>query len=239
MKKRLNYMIILLLSLLLTGCMYPNSKKVENRVPYEDQVQMVQHAVEQYQKDHEGLLPIKTMDAKVPIYQKYPIDFTQLMGKYMSEPPGNAYESGGVFQYVLIDVETNPTVKIFDLRIVDAIQEYGLRLQMYKDKHTYPPYKEQIDTYVFTIDYKKLGYDQLPTIKSPYSQTELGIVMDAKGDIFVDYTPDLMQKLKDNKNVAKQGDDIRRLLTEDSVFVPAFSLPYTVSKKDEPVFMTN
>ena len=38
----------------------------------------------------------------------------------MAEPPGNAYESGGVFQYVIIDAESNPTVKIVDLRIAES-----------------------------------------------------------------------------------------------------------------------
>ena len=52
---------------------------------------------------------------------KYPIDFKRLVPQYMAEPPGNAYESGGVFQYVIVNAEKNPTVKIFDLRIADLI----------------------------------------------------------------------------------------------------------------------
>ena len=55
---------------------------------------------------------------------------------------GNAYESGGVYQYVLIDVETNPTVKLIDVRIAEQIQELSLKLRMYRDEHQYPPFKK-------------------------------------------------------------------------------------------------
>ncbi len=239
MMKKWNIIGVCLIVLALSGCMYPASEKTENRVPYEEQVQKVQQAVDQYRKDQNGLLPIKTNDATVPIYQKYPIDFSKLTGKYMEEPPGNAFESGGVFQYVLIDVEAQPTVKIFDLRIVDVVQEYGLRMQMYKDKHEYPPYKDQLDTYVFTLDHKELDYKELPVVNSPYSQAELGIVMDSKSQLYVDYTPDLINALKETKRVFKPGEDICVLLTEDSIFVPAFSLPYTVNENNKPVFMAN
>ena len=59
--------------------------------------------IKQFQEDQGGILPIKTLDQTTPIYHKYPIDFKRLVPEYMAEPPGNAYESGGVFQYVIID----------------------------------------------------------------------------------------------------------------------------------------
>src|SRR5690606_11553457 len=101
----------ILASVLLSGCLYPQEKKVENQIPYEDQIKSVQTAVDQYKETTNGLLPIKTRDYETPIYIKYPIDFSKLAPRFIATPPGNAYESGGVFQYVLIDVETNPTVK--------------------------------------------------------------------------------------------------------------------------------
>lgn len=238
MKKiQITLLMSTLMMFLLSGCMYPDSEKTENKVPYEDQIQLVQNAVDEFRKDQGGLLPIKNNEATVPIYQKYPIDFNRLTGKYMSDPPGNAYESGGVFQYVLIDVETKPTVKIFDLRIVEVIQEYQLRISMYRDKNEYLPFKEQLEKDVFTLDYKKLGYEKRPIVKSPYSQAELGIVVNSKGEIFIDYTPDLMIALEEKKHNYKQGQDIRNLLTIDSLFVPAYSLPYTIDENNKPVFL--
>lgn len=238
MKKKISYCCInLVMFVLLAGCMYPENERKENQIPFDDQINTVQNAVEQFRKDEGGILPIKNQDATVPLYQKYPIDFKRL-SKYMAEPPGNAYESGGVFQYVIVDAETNPTVKIFDLRIAEAIQLYKLRMSMYLDNNEYLPFKEQLHTNVFTLDNKKLGYDEEPVVKSPYSGTDLHIVIDSSRDIFIDYTPDLIQALEKDKSTIKNGDDIRNLLTKDSHFVPAFSLPYTVDENNKPVFMT-
>ena len=47
----------------------------------------------------------------------------------------------GVYQYVLIDVETNPTVKLIDVRMAEQIQQLSLKLRMYLDEHQYPPFK--------------------------------------------------------------------------------------------------
>ena len=222
----------------LSGCLYPQSKKVENSVPVEEQVLAVQKAVNQFREEQGGLLPIKNQDATVPYYQKYPIDFNRLE-KYLPEPPGNAYESGGVFQYVLIDVEDNPTVKLFDLRMASVLQEYNLRLSIYNQENEFPPFKEQLDTYVFTLDYEELGYEEMPVITSPYSQTNLSVVVDADLQLYIDYTPDLLEALENSESKFASGEDIRSVLTENSVFVPAFSLPYTLDESNQPVFMTN
>ncbi len=227
---------MLMLLVILTGCMYPQSQKVENSIPNDVQLQMVQTAVEQYRQDTEGLLPIKNQEADVPYYQKYPIDFQKLIGKYIADAPGNAFESGGVFQYVLIDVEENPTVRILDLRAAQAMQEFNLRLTMYMDSNPYLPFKEQLHTNVFTLDYKALGYDEVPLIQSPFSESHLPIVIDSKGDLYLDYTADLVVALKNGQTV-EPGEDIRYLLTEDSFFVPAFSMPYTVTENNIVVFM--
>jgi len=229
---------IVMLTILLSGCMYPQSEKIENQIPNGDQILIVQNAVDQYRMDNAGLIPIKNQDATVPYYQKYPIDFSRLSSGYISEPPGNAYESGGVFQYVLIDVEENPTVKIFDLRMSQVIQEYYLRISMYMQNNEYLPYKEQLHKDVYTLDYKALGYDEEPVVKSPYSQQDLKIVINPAGDIFIDYTPDLQVALQEG-HIYQAGDDIRPILTEDSLFVPAYSMAYTVDENNQPVFMTN
>ena len=46
---------------------------------------------------------------------------------YTEKIPSNAYETGGVYQYVLTDVETNPTVKLVDFRAAERIRELNLR----------------------------------------------------------------------------------------------------------------
>jgi hypothetical protein len=234
MKRNILGVIFTIIALLLSGCMYPKEELAQNKIPYKDQIQAVQTAVDQYRQENGGLLPIKTKEAETPIYQKYLIDFKKISPKYLAEPPGNAFESGGVFQYVLIDVETAPTVKVFDLRIAETIRELNLRIK----STGYPPYKAEVAKNVYTLDYKQLGYKKPPVAVSPYSNQNLSFVITTHAEVYVDYRPDLFQALKNTESNPKPGEDIRHILVKDSMFVPAYSLPYTVdSETNEPVFI--
>ncbi|WP_394137260.1 hypothetical protein [Cytobacillus oceanisediminis] len=235
MRKACNtFLLLLLTGMVLTGCMYPEEKLSQNQIAYKDQLQSVQSAVDQYREDNGGLLPIKTKDQATPIYQKYPIDFKKIAPQYMAEPPGNAFESGGVFQYVLVDAETDPKVKIFDLRIAETIRDINLRIKA----HGFPPYKEQIADNVFTMDFKKLGFKEEPKALSPYSGQNLPFVVTGDADVYVDYRIDLYQALKEKENKYKPGEDVRDILVEDSAFVPSYSLPYTIdAETNEPIFL--
>ncbi|MEH7299983.1 hypothetical protein [Neobacillus drentensis] len=234
MKIKMLGLILVITAALLSGCMYPKEELTQNQIPYKDQVHAVQTAVDDFKRDNGGILPIKTKEAETPIYQKYPIEFKKISPKYIAEPPGNAYENGGIFQYVLIDVETNPTVKLLDLRMTETIRELKLRIKT----KGYPPYKTQIAKNVFSLDYKKLGYETAPFVVSPYTNQNLSLVITGSAEVYVDYRPDLYQKLKNSDIVVKPGEDIRSILVKDSMFVPAYSLPYTIDKKTkEPIFL--
>lgn len=233
MKWRTMGCLLMLTAFLLSGCMYPSQELAKNKIPYKDQIQTVQSAVDEFREDNGGILPIKTKEAETPIYQKYPIDFKKIAPKYIGEPPGNAFESGGIFQYVLIDVENNPTVKLLDLRMVDTIRDLNLRIKAMG----YPPYKEEIAKNVYSLDFKKLGYKTPPYAVSPFTNQNLTFVITGKAEIFVDYRPDLYQAMQKSEKKFTPGEDIRSLLVSDSMFVPAFSLPYTVDSKNEPVFL--
>ncbi|PLT35256.1 hypothetical protein CUU64_05535 [Bacillus sp. V5-8f] len=238
MKVKLTAIFLMAISLL-TGCLYPEQRSVENQVPYKEQIQSVQSAIDQFRKDEGGILPIKTKPGDTPYYQKYLIDFKKLVPKYMAEPPGNSYESGGVFQYVIIDEETNPTVKIFDIRIAQQLQDLNLRLRIYRENNSYPPFKEQLANDVFTLDFRKMGLKEDPAITSPYSGKPLPVVVNGEAELFVDYTPDLVEATQKTDKQFKSGEDIRPLLTGTSEFVPAYSLPYTIDQKTKkPIFLT-
>lgn len=238
MKKWLLPAMVVVVAIVLSGCLYPQERLAQNQIPYKEQVERVQQAVNEYRQATGGLLPIKTRDMSTPIYQKYPIDFNLLVPRYMAEPPGNAFESGGVYQYVLVDVETNPTVKLLDLRAAEAIRDLKLRIRMYQDAHGYPPFKDMLAKGIFTLDYKKLRLDAPPHVVSPYSGKNLPLIIDGKGEIYIDYRIDLYEKLKTEAHNYRYGDDIRDLLVKHSLFVPAYSLPYTVDeKKKEPIFL--
>ena len=225
--------LLIFTTLMLSGCMYPSEKLAENQIPYTDQIQAVQQAVNSFKEDNGGILPIKTRDAVTPIYQKYPIDFKKIAPKYLAEPPGNAFESGGIFQYVLVDVETNPTVKLLDLRMVDTIRDIKLRIK----SNGYPPYKDKLADNVYTIDFNELGYKQEPYAVSPFSNQNLPLVVTTDAEVYVDYRQDLFSQLKKAEKSVKPGEDIRNILVEDSMFVPAYSLPYTIDENNEPVFL--
>ncbi|WP_080845444.1 hypothetical protein [Cytobacillus gottheilii] len=217
----------------LSGCAYPQERLAQNQIPYEDQISAVQNAVDQFREANSGLLPIKTKDMETPIYQKYLIDFNKLTPAFMAEPPGNSFEMGGVFQYVIVNAETEPTVKIFDLRMAETIREIKIRLK----GHEYPPFKEQIESHVFTLDFEKLGYKENPAAISPYSGRELPFVITGDGEIYVDYRSDLFETVEKTDLPLKQGEDIRDILVKDSLFVPSYSLPYTVNENNEPIFL--
>jgi hypothetical protein len=230
--KRLFFFLLAIF--ILSGCMYPKEELAKNQVPYKDQLISVQTAVNQFQEDSGGLLPIKTKEADTPIYQKYPVDFKKLVPRYISEAPGNAFENGGIFQYVLVDVETKPSVKLIDLRMTEIIRDIKLRINA---NGGYPPYKEKLSEQVYTIDFTKLGYKEEPVAISPYTNKNLPFVVDINGEIYVDYRMDLYSILTQEKQDIPPNSDIRYLLVNDSMFVPAYSLPYTVDENKEPVFL--
>ncbi|WP_147533794.1 hypothetical protein [Bacillus marasmi] len=234
MKKIIPFFLIMFVSILLSACMYPEEELAQNKIPYEDQIKAVQSAINQFREANNGILPIKTKEADTPIYQKYPIDFKKIAPQYIAEPPGNAFESGGVFQYVLVDVENDPTVKLLDVRMAETIREVKIRIQ----SQGYPPFKEKIADNLFTMDYKKLGYKEEPFVVSPFTQKNLPLIVDGNAEIFVDYRTDLYELLQKSEHSYKQGDDIRDLLVKNSHFVPAYSVPYTIDEKTkDPIFL--
>ncbi|WP_020154552.1 hypothetical protein [Caldibacillus debilis] len=232
-KRKLLFLALLMSAFLLSGCLYPGEKEERKKIPGEDQILSVQQAVEKFREEEGGILPIKNQEAETDMYMKYPIDFKRLVPKYLSDIPANAFENGGYYQYVIIDPEKNPTVKVFDLRIAETIRDIKIRLAAKK----YPPYKDRLAKDVFTLDYKKLGYDKEPKVTSPFTMRELSLVITGDGSICVDYLPDLEKILAEKKGLSlKPGQDIRYVLTLDSPFVPAYSLPYTVDENGRPVF---
>ncbi|WP_203246454.1 hypothetical protein [Sporosarcina beigongshangi] len=219
--------------LVLSGCMLPDDEKVTQVTPYADQLETVQKAVDAFREGSGGMLPIKTKDLDTDIYIKYPIEFSKIVPAYTEKLPANSYETGGVYQYVLTDVEENPTVKLVDLRSAERIRELNLR----KNINGYVPFNESVGENVYAVDYKAMGFKEQPTVPSPYSDTFLPIVVGGDGVFYVDYSIDLNRILKEQQPDVKVGEDIRYLLADNYPVLPAYSLPYTVNEDNEPVFM--
>lgn len=231
--KWIRFFLLVLSLIMLTGCMYPGDDKATREIPYEDQLQSVQQAVDTYQTNSGGLLPIKTRDQETDLYIKYPIEFSKVVPAYTEKIPSNAYENGGIYQYVLMDVETKPVVKLVDLRAAERIRELKLR----KNINNSVPFNEAVGDHVYAIDYKKMGFKEPVTVPSPYSDAHLPIVIGGDGEFYVDYSIDLQRVLQNEKPEVKEGEDIRHILADAYPVLPAYSLPYTVNSENEPVFL--
>ncbi|MFZ4452267.1 DUF3939 domain-containing protein [Salibacterium aidingense] len=224
------------LAFLLTGCMFPQEERAENRIPYEAQLQTVQQAVDQYRKDN-NVLPIKTTEEDTPIYQKYMIDFNQLIPRYMQQPPGNSFENGGIYQYVIIDPEEQPTVKVLDLSVMNEVQKLQRAINAYIEENEYAPIKDTAGPEIFEIDLERLDYNGEAKVESPYqSDTTLPLLMNENGEVRIDYAIDLHIALQEFDHELEKGDDIRRILVDNYPIAPAFSVPYTVNDNNEPIF---
>lgn len=227
----------LIFVLLLSGCLYPESELAQNKVPNEDQLELVQTAVQKYQEATNGLLPIKTKPAETPVFEKYLIDFSAMKENHvLSEIPGNAFESGGIYQYTLITPEDDPRVKLIDLRITEELRRVNIKLDQFRSKNIYPPFGQEIVKGVYMINYELLGLSNQPYVVSPFSNNNLPIIMDTDGQLYVDYRIDLNHALQEYEHQYEEGDDIRLIIAENSPFVPVYSLPYTV-QEGEPIFL--
>ncbi|UOQ47571.1 hypothetical protein MUN88_16125 [Gracilibacillus caseinilyticus] len=227
---------LLLSVILLAGCMYPEENLSENQISNDTQLQTVQQAINQYSEQTGGLLPIQTKENDTPLYQKYVIDFSMLKQNGLIQSiPATAFENGGSYQYVLVDVEENPTVKVIDLHLTDEIRTIQQRLFIYRSDHTYPPFGKKVAEGIYELDYEKLNLDAKPQVHSPYSENTLPVYITAEGELLIDYRIDLYQALQSKEHQYNNGDDIRPILIKDYPVVPAYSIPYTI-KDGEPVF---
>lgn len=232
MKKRLY--AVAMSAMLLAGCgrlaASPEEVRVQQQVSEADLI-AVQQAVDAF-KTETSVLPIKTTEHDTSVYIKYLIDFQKLVPKYLASTPDNAYERGGIYQYVLYDVERNPTVKLVDLHAAERIREINLRVFVQK----YPAFGEQVTPYIYTLDYAKMGLDEL-TVPSPYSTTHLPIVVTTTGEPIVDYRIDFQRLFDEGVIEAAPGDDLQQLVAQQMDVLPAYSVPYTVDENGDVIFM--
>ena len=221
-------------AMLLAGCgglaASPEEVRVQQQVSEADLI-AVQQAVDAF-KTETSVLPIKTTEHDTNVYIKYLIDFQKLVPKHLASTPDNAYERGGIYQYVLYDVERNPTVKLVDLHAAERIREINLRVLVQK----YPAFGEQVTPYIYTLDYAKMGLDEL-TVPSPYSTTHLPIVVTTTGEPIVDYRIDFQWLVDEGVIEAAPGDDLQQLVAQQMDVLPAYSVPYTVDENGDVVFM--
>ncbi|ADU30122.1 hypothetical protein [Evansella cellulosilytica] len=214
--------------ILLSGCLYPDERRPENQVPYEDQIQSVQSAVIQFRQDH-GRLPIIERE-NTDVFRKYQVNFAPLIPNYLQSPPGNSFESGGVFQYVLINIEEMPEVKLIHLPMIREIQEFQQRVDMYRRENQYAPVDQIVGKELLRLDYEELNYSEQPTVDSPYHPDHrLPLLLQNDGTVIIDYTIDILYFIEEHGlDEFDEGDDLRWLLVKHAPFVPVYSRPMTL-----------
>ncbi len=211
---------------MLGGCMYPNDLKGQNQVPPGEYIALVQQAVEIYQKNT-GVFPIKNYTEDTPLYERNVIDFRKLKERnFLSLIPGNAFENGGQFYYVLVHPDTDPLVKLMDLEAYQQAADVQKKVDDFKSAHhdSLPSAGQAADGF-YWIDYGKLR-SGIIQVKSVFSQAYLNLMMNKSGTVYIDYAPDLMTMLQKESVLPPADKDLRELLVERSNFVPVKSQAY-------------
>lgn len=218
--------LLLLLSVLLSGCLYPGEQERQSGVNYRESVKRIQAAVDDYHQE-EGLLPILNAEETTPRYEKFRIDLDKLNKKgFLDDIPATAFEKGGSAYFLLLDEESDPTVKVMDLVTVQKANDAQRLVNRYKSAHGGElPKAEELYPGLYAIDIKKAGMSSL-TLSSVYSGQPLSFIMDDAGTVYVDYVFDIMNAIDKNGGQHQEGEDLRLELEKASYYVPVKSLPY-------------
>lgn len=232
--KRINksLFIVLLTSItfLLSGCFYPKDQLKQNQTNPEEFITVVQGAVDKYREIKGGLLPIKNSTLDTPLYEKYKVDFKKLQDyRLLSTIPANAFENGGNYIYVIVDAETEPTIKLIDVASYQAVNQIQEKVNTYiTQTNGKLPKGEHIYNEVYKLDFELLKQDK-PIIYSPYNRSnELNYLIHGSGVVTIDYSFDLM-KLIDIKELQKDltaEEDLREVLIKHTPFMPIKSVSY-------------
>lgn len=221
--------IVAVMAVMLSGCMYPKDQLKQNQIATGEFVVVVQQAVDQY-KAKTGVLPIKNSEQETPLYEKYPVDFKKLKERAMiSAIPANSFENGGTAVYVLVDVETKPTVKMMDLISFQLTAEVQKQVDDYRAKNYGKlPAGEQVAPSFTRIDFARMNKKPVQAGSVYTRQIMLPFLLDDRGRVSIDYSEEMM-RLIDKKSLqgsldAKQ--DLRELLVKESYYVPARTGPY-------------
>lgn len=218
--------LLSLILISLTGCLYPDDQTPGGNVSAREAILTVQDAVDRYQQQT-ALLPIQNAKESVPVYEKYKVDFGKLqrMG-YISNVPSAAFESGGSYQFLIIDEETKPQVKLLDLTVFQKVNDVQKKVNEYRSKNANRnPAGEEVYPGYALVDFDKLAI-KAADIQSMYSRQSLNLLVDEQGQVFVDYGIDIVTALEKSELVPKPEDDLRRVLIEASYYVPVRSPVY-------------
>lgn len=210
----------------LTGCLYPNEQRSGSDISARESVLTVQDAVDRY-KEQTGLLPIQNAKESVPLYEKYKVDFGKIKRmNFIAQVPNAAFENGGSYQFLIIDEESKPLVKLLDLVVFQAVANVQDKVDQYRINHNNQnPAGEEAYPGFKSVDFGKLGISSVDIV-SMYSHQSLNLLLNEQGQVLVDYGIDIAAAVKKLEVEPKANEDLRRVLIEASYFVPVRSPSY-------------
>lgn len=213
-------------AVLLTGCMYPKDQLAQNRVPPRDAVRLVQGAVDDYLADT-GLLPIKNADRDTPRYEKFVVDLAKLQRTgYLSELPAAAFEQGGSYYFLVLDEEAEPIVRLMNVVVFQQLNDLQARVDAYREQHGGAlPSGEPVYPSFAALDYERLG-GRKPDIRSVFSGHPITVLVHDSGTLFADYGIDVRQLIEKTGTAPNPDEDLRALLTRETLYVPVKSPVY-------------
>ena len=217
---------ILLAAAALAGCLYPKDQLAQNRMPPRDAVRQVQAAVDDYLRDT-GLLPIKNADANTPRYEKYVVDLAKLQRTgYLSDLPAAAFEKGGNYYFLVLNEETEPTVRLLDIVVLRQLNDLQARVREYAASHggALPAGEEMYPSFA-VLDFDKLG-GRKPDIRSVFSGLPINVLVHDSGEVFADYGIDIRRLVESAGDAPDPDEDLRELLVRETPFVPVKSPVY-------------
>ncbi|MBB6677737.1 hypothetical protein [Cohnella lubricantis] len=210
----------------LTGCMYPDEQTPGNDASARQSVLAVQDAVDRYMTDN-GVLPIVSADESVPKYEKFKLDLGKLKRmNYLGSVPNVAFESGGRNQFLVIDEETKPTVKLLDIPVYQEAAAVQRKVNDYMNEHSGgKPVGEELYPGYWSLDFKMLGGGE-PDARSMFSGQSLTFMLDAAGTVWLDYGLDIATAIRKSSSAPSGDEDLRGILVAESYFVPVKSPVY-------------
>ncbi len=222
--KRMMLMVMVVGATLLGGCMFPDTNRVDN-IPYEEQLTSVQTAVDSF-KESTGVLPIKTKPARRRSWNAIRLSSVDSSRVIWLTHLSIASKGAAYSNTSLVDAETEPTVKLIDLRVTERLQQLQTNINAFRAKEGKFPFKGSLGKNQFTLDYDLIFVEEEPVIPSPYFDRDLPIYVDGTGQLFVDYREDVKEALENTDMKPKTGEDIRYLLYETSLLPCVFTRIY-------------
>lgn len=217
---------VMFISVLLSGCLYPQSDSSKADIVSKEAIRNVQGAIDQYLQE-KSILPIHNSDASVDRYEKFRINFEVLKKEgYIEMLPRSSFEGGGNYYFLILNEDTDPIVKAQNIYLTQKIIDLQRTVDDYVSKHQKLPKGEPLYEGFYALDYGALNMST-PKLHSVYSGSIVQLMISESGIVYIDYASDIYQaKLAHPELELPEDYDWRNILILNSDYVPVKSTAY-------------